>query len=108
MRTVQLFISALLILALCTACKSDDDAQTNSTGVITHIDLRECACCGGYWITISNDQYRFLLESLPPNDLDLANRELPVTVDISWRLLGENESCGHMQELIEVFSISEN
>lgn len=109
------FITIILALCISTSilisCKKDDDSgqgDNTSQGLITGIDKRECICCGGFWIEIDNDRLRFFYDDLPPNNLDLPNRTLPISVNIDWRLLGTDEACGDMMELIEVFSISKN
>lgn len=107
MRKIKNIILVLLLIAGLSACNKDDATPgVESNASITAIDLRECSCCGGYWIEISGEELRFFEEDLPNNNLNLSNRALPVSVTLRWRLLDESQNCGG--ELIEVFSISEN
>jgi len=83
-----------------TSCTKDDTNPTiNSTAFITAIDLRECAspCCGGYFIEIGSETYRFYEATLPENNLNLAEENLPLEVRLDWELA----DCG----LITVFNI---
>ena len=67
-------------------CKDhDDDAPgyCSEEGIITGIDLRACACCGGWFIEIGGDTLR-------ANDLsqqfkeDLSPYEFPLSVYLEW------------------------
>lgn len=69
-------------------CDKDDDNDTVSAscteqGVITGIDIRRCACCGGWFIEIDNKTLRAttlpqeFLESLDPD-------EFPLHVFLEW------------------------
>lgn len=67
-------------------CEGHDDNEPDSCseeGIITGIDFRECACCGGWFIEINNDTLRALdlplefKESLNPN-------EFPLPVYLDW------------------------
>ena len=54
-----------------------------SYGQITNADYRLCMCCGGWFINIGNETYRFL--SLPENsDLNLTEETLPMNVELDW------------------------
>ncbi len=52
--TAALLLSALSIVS---CSLGGDDSMSN--GTITGIDIRECACCGGFFIEIDNVTYRF-------------------------------------------------
>jgi hypothetical protein len=52
-------------------------------GTITGPDYRKCACCGGWFITIGNDEYTFW--ALPAgSSLDLENEKFPLKVKLDW------------------------
>jgi hypothetical protein len=55
-----------------------------NNGAITGPDVRECSCCGGYFIEIENITYRFF--ELPANsEIDLINARFPVYVRLDWQ-----------------------
>ncbi len=76
-------ITALgFILLFSLSCSMEEDSY-KSNGVITGIDLSECACCGGYFIEIDRDTYRFF--NLPQNsNLNLNNPVFPIHVLLDW------------------------
>ena len=54
------------------------------SGIITGPDLRECMCCGGWYIEINHNTFRF--SDLPANsNLDLWNENLPIYVELTWK-----------------------
>jgi hypothetical protein len=55
-----------------------------SEGQIQGPDFSMCACCGGWFISIDNDRYRFY-ELSEESDLDLENETFPITVRLNWR-----------------------
>lgn len=59
MKQIRFFPITILLglLALIFACKKDNDNLVPA--VVTGFDLRECACCGGWFIKIDNTTYRF-------------------------------------------------
>ena len=73
-----------LILVMQSCCDHDDIPDyCSDRGVITGIDYRECACCGGWFIEIGDEELRAV--SLPPTfvesfDLD----DLPLPVYLEW------------------------
>ena len=72
----------LILLIIIASCSSEDDLF-RSSGKITDIDVRECACCGGYFIEIENITYRFY--NLPDNSkLNLENPTFPIYVNLDW------------------------
>jgi len=72
----------LIFLITIASCSTEDDLF-RSTGKITGIDVRECACCGGYFIEIENVVYRFY--NLPDNSkLNLENPNFPIYVKLDW------------------------
>ena len=73
----------LLIFGL-TLCQKGED-NLKSSGIITGPDLRDCACCGGWYVTIDTTDYEF--DSLPVNsNIDLGKETFPVYVKLDWQL----------------------
>ena len=78
-----------VLLALCLMtglvfCQKDN-TKYQSKGLITGPDIRMCACCGGWFITIDSTTYRF--DSLPENaTIDLQKVTFPVKVLLNWSL----------------------
>ena len=74
---------ALLIIALSSVSCSLGGDDSMSNGTITGIDIRECACCGGFFIEIDNVTYRFY--DVPANsELNLENPTFPIYVKLDW------------------------
>lgn len=71
----------------------------NSIATITGPDLRMCACCGGWYITIDGINYEF--ESLPVDaKINLQTEKFPVTVKIDWQL-SDLSACPDKKILIQ-------
>jgi hypothetical protein len=80
----------LFLLFLFTQCQKGGD-NYKSEGAITGADLRDCACCGGWFINIDTAQYEF--DSLPENSkIDLMNEVFPVYVKLDWQF-SEKPPC---------------
>jgi len=78
---IFLFIGLAAFLSNCACSLSEDDFMDN--GTITAFDTRECSCCGGFFIDIENDTYRFY--TIPGNsDLNLENPVFPINVQLDW------------------------
>jgi hypothetical protein len=83
-------ISILFLLFLLTQCQKGGD-NYKSEGVITGADLRDCACCGGWFINIDTVQYEF--DSLPENSkIDLMIEVFPIYVKLDWQF-SEKTPC---------------
>lgn len=100
MKRFYMMILTVLIAAspclLFVTCKKDqvsvgnsnylnDAAKTKSNAVIIGVDSRECACCGGYFLSIDNNkpvasQY-FLTSDFPGG---YKPTSFPVRVNIEW------------------------
>lgn len=77
----KLIIPFCMSLFLITACKKEKSLM--STGQITGADARMCACCGGWFINIENETYRFY--ELPGgSNLDLTTASFPIDVELNW------------------------
>lgn len=78
---VQIFATVIIFLVLASCMKDNDFGQR---GTITDIDLRECLCCGGWFININDSTYRFY--QLPDkNNIGLENAFFPVEVILTWK-----------------------
>jgi len=78
----KILMIELILMFIILSCSMEDNSYSSS-GTITGVDTRECACCGGYFIDIDNYTYRF--DVLPNNSsLDLTNAEFPVNVKLDW------------------------
>ena len=79
-RIVASLIFIFLIAII--SCSAENELYSSS-GTITGIDSRECACCGGYFIEIGEITYRFY--NLPDNSkLNLENPTFPIYVNLDW------------------------
>jgi hypothetical protein len=75
-------LATVLICFMLASCRKDNDF--GQRGTITGIDLRECLCCGGWFININDSTYRFY--QLPDqNNIDLENANFPVEVILTWK-----------------------
>ncbi|MFP2995284.1 hypothetical protein ABN763_05215 [Spongiivirga sp. MCCC 1A20706] len=99
MRRQFLYLFAFLSFI---SCSNDDDRTTfESEGLITGADLTLCICfCGGYFIEIEDQTYRFEVDQLPANDLDLSIENLPLKVDLNWSLIEPNDDCGASDRIL--------
>jgi hypothetical protein len=94
----KLIIISIVLLPILIACKKENNIP--DTGTIIAYDLRECACCGGWFIEINDSTYRFL--QLPANsNLDLQNAAFPVKVELSW----QKDPAGCLKDEILIFEI---
>jgi hypothetical protein len=80
----KLLLVVFLIIGL-VGCKKPTTSDYQSTGIITGVDARMCACCGGYYIQIDNVTYEF--DTLPAgSNIDLQNATYPIAVKLDWQL----------------------
>jgi hypothetical protein len=75
---------SILLFAAFSSCR--DECERFSIGLITGPDYRECVCCGGYFIEIDKDTYRFSSEELPEGSIDLVDAQFPIKVRVRWHL----------------------
>jgi len=71
-------------LAVLILCCCEKDRNHLSTGTITGPDLRECVCCGGWYILIGNSEYRFY-ELPEESKIDLQDESFPLRVKLDWK-----------------------
>lgn len=76
-----IIIICFTILITAHSCQKDD---YESEGLITGADPRDCVCCGGWFIEIDLQVYRFY-EIPPGSDLDLTKESFPVKVRLDWQ-----------------------
>jgi len=75
-----LIISVIIIIS---ACADEVNSDFKDIGAITGEDFRRCMCCGGWFININSETYRF--NELPENsDIDLSSEEFPIQVHLDW------------------------
>ena len=76
-------IILILIFGL-TLCQKETE-NYKSKGAILGPDLRDCMCCGGWYIKIDTTEYEF--DSLPENtNIDLQKDIFPINVKLDWQL----------------------
>lgn len=80
----------LLMIILATMIMSCEKSKYENTATITGADLGMCACCGGYFIDIEGNQYRFEKTGLPDN-FTFIESQLPLKVELNWEI--KAESC---------------
>lgn len=79
---LKIITFSIFLLTIISACSCAQDGL-KSSGIITGYDLRECACCGGFFVEIDSTTYRFT--DLPVDTkIDLSNPEFPVKVKLDW------------------------
>ena len=78
---ISVFICCILLTVLF-GCKKEVD--TMNSGQITGPDMSLCPCCGGWFIVIDNNTYRFL--ELPENsNFDIEDETFPINVNLDWQ-----------------------
>ena len=77
----RLFIGIVVVMSIKACSLSEDDFRSN--GTIIGADTRECSCCGGFYIDIDNQTYRFY--TIPDDSkLNLVNPVFPINVKLDW------------------------
>jgi hypothetical protein len=80
-RTLVFLVLILSIWA--SSCKRENNKYM-SEGIITGPDIRMCACCGGWYITVDTAAYEFT--TLPENsNIDLQKETFPLKVKLDWQ-----------------------
>jgi hypothetical protein len=78
-----IYMSFLLLIIIIGCNESDNEYKDN--GTIVGIDIRECSCCGGYFIEIRDSVYRF--NTLPAgSELNLIDPKFPIYVMLDWKM----------------------
>ncbi len=100
MKIKQVVLAILMLTGIVLSCEKEDSYK--STGVITGFDMRECICCGGYFIEIGDFTYNF--DTLPSSSqINLATDTFPINVNLDWSY---DRDCGGIQ-YIEITKIAE-
>ncbi|HLG32713.1 MAG TPA: hypothetical protein VI362_06710 [Ignavibacteriaceae bacterium] len=82
------FVCLFVVFGLISCSVTENEFMNN--GIITGPDVRECSCCGGYFIDIDDKIYRFY--SLPDNNsINLIDVRFPVYVKLDWK--NDEEAC---------------
>jgi hypothetical protein len=82
-------ITVLLLSLVLLACSKEVAKQYKSEGKITGADLALCPCCGGWYIVIGDDTYRF--DDVPTNSgIDLKKETFPLKVKLDWEPVESN------------------
>ena len=91
---VYIFLFSLLVYSSCDKQPGPDYQKATITGY----DYRMCICCGGWFIEIGKETYRF--DQLPPSsNLDLNNAEFPLKVKVIWKK--DENGCAGDEIIIE-------
>lgn len=88
MKTITAFCVILpLIMNSCT------EESSLALGYVTGPDQRDCLCCGGYFIDIKGETYRFFNHELPSGSInfDSIDAHFPVKVRVRWKL--KDDGC---------------
>lgn len=79
MKKALLFIG---IISMCLfSCSKEENEAVDAT--ITGVDQRLCMCCGGWFIQIGQQNYRFLTQP-KGSTVDLNNPTFPLEVKVKW------------------------
>ncbi len=93
-----IFLTLTITLLTLTGCRKEIEYQ--SSGIITGPDYRMCPCCGGWFIEIGENTYRF--DRLPENsDIDLQNETYPISVKLNYAV----EGCGCLGDEVVIGNI---
>lgn len=99
----NIILHGLVALLLATAAcveRTPLPASTANDGIITGRDARRCMCCGGWFVDIQGQTYRFMTL---PKDADIELETYPVSVTLDWEV--DPEAC--LGDEILVHSIEE-
>ena len=87
----KILFAVLLLTSVILSCEKEEDYH--STAVITGPDVRDCICCGGYFIEIGDSTYNF--DTLPTTSkIDLTTETFPLPVKLDWTY---DKKCGDIQ-----------
>lgn len=82
-----IYIFTIVFALMFIRCTNSSDTHTelyNSDGTITGYDMRECACCGGWFIVIGDTTYRFY--ELPKgSNIFFELETYPIEVKLDWK-----------------------
>lgn len=83
-------------------CDKPNTSQTLTDGIITGMDYRKCACCGGLMITFSNDPKPYSAEffnigQMPPNTGISDSSTFPIYVKVKYSK--PTSTCGNIIDI---------
>jgi hypothetical protein len=93
-KIMKKFMAACCIpfFALGACTKDTGNSGSLSEGVITRADFGACICCGGWFIDIGQNSYRFY--TIPESShIDLTKETFPLYVTVGWKK-SENQCDG--------------
>jgi hypothetical protein len=96
----------LIVFFVVCSCSEDEKTDpTKSDALILGPDYRYCMCCGGYFIQIKGDTYRFFENELPAASLNLnaADLDFPIPVYVHWE--PKEDACLGDEIVIKKISI---
>ncbi len=97
MKSTSTTLLTILVL-LFASCKDDDAPSFQDRGEILGADLTLCACCGGWYIKINEENYRF--HELPAGaTIELSAENMPIDVWLDWH--ADPEACLGNEILID-------
>jgi hypothetical protein len=100
---MRLFFLALTITLLTFSSCKREELEFQSVGVITGPDNRMCPCCGGWFIEIDENTYRF--DKIPDvNDIDLQSETFPLSVKLNYTV----EGCGCLGDEVVIGNMVKN
>lgn len=96
----RIFFFAIFIFLL-GACEETAPNPNLDKGVITGYDLRFCPCCGGVFIEIQNDTFRYY--TVPDTTFQFTANDLPLNVLVDWspqanQCLGDEIDIFHIEK----------
>lgn len=84
MKAFQFLAIVFVSCLLCISCNKQDPVPLQSDrGTITGRDYGLCVCCGGWFIDINNEDYRFI-QVPEASNIDLVYSEFPIEVILTW------------------------
>jgi hypothetical protein len=101
MKKVILIISTLLLITV-NSCDKKGDFM--GEGVITGVDLRDCACCGGLLINLNSDSTKmytvdtYQIDKVPSDFNIDANTSFPVFIRLDYQQT--NALCGKTIDIL--------
>lgn len=85
----NLIVIVCFLLTILVGCSKEESMDY---GQITGPDMSLCFCCGGWFINIDGNTYRFF--DIPENsNLDIENETFPINVRLDWNN-DENQCMG--------------
>ena len=83
MRAFTVIMGSVLLAVFSFCHRESDDFMSH--GTITGPDVRDCACCGGWYIEIDTVVYEF--DALPENSgIALDKETFPLKAKLDWKL----------------------